>query len=634
MLRDLLLRMSRGQKAVIIVALDVFLVVFSFLGGNAMLLGQMPTAAVLSASVPYLVAMVPVAVAVTLYFDLHRMKLNSYELKGVIQTALMSAAAGLTGLMTSFFLNAAISPAFFAIFSMILLIAAATTRLVLREVVIRIYRQGRKLKRVLIYGAGRTGQQLAAALITDIEVTPIAFIDDNPSLQGLTISGLKVHSVKAIEKLVENHRIDRIVLAMPSASEADKARIARQLSHLPCEAHVMPSFTQIVMTNGKTTATTPLDFSKLLGRNHLDSELPGVSDAYEGKCVLVTGAGGSIGSELCRQIALCKPTKLIMLDHSEMLLYRIERKLQEYKNRVEIVSLLGSVCEPGLINKIFEEHDIDVVLHAAAYKHLPLLEINVVEGMRNNVLGTKVVADAARRHGAERFILISSDKAVRPTSVLGVSKRLAEMLVQDLATRSTDTMFSMVRFGNVLGSSGSVIPLFQDQIASGGPVTVTHSDVTRYFMTVGEAVRLVLLAGSFARGGDVFVLDMGEPISIWQLARKMIQNAGFTVRDAANPDGDIEILFTGLRRGEKLREELLIGSDMLTTPHPKILRAQETNLSELELANVLQDLRRAIEVHDQEAALRLADRWVERAKDAQAIERGESQTGQNQIAST
>lgn len=629
MLRDLLVRMSRGQKALIIVALDIVLVVFAFIGGNAMLLGEMPTMAILRASIPYLCTMVPVAVGVMLYFDLHRMKLNSYELKGVIQTALMSAAAGLTGLMTSFVLDEGISPAFFAIFSMILLIAAATARLVLREIVIRIYRQGRKLKRVLIYGAGRTGQQLAAALITNIEVTPIAFIDDNPGLHGLTISGLKVHSAKAIEALVENHRIDRIVLAMPSASEADKARIARQLSHLPCEAHIMPSFTQIVMTNGQTTATTPLDFAKLLGRNHLDSELPGVSDAYEGKCVLVTGAGGSIGSELCRQIAMCQPKKLVMLDHSEMLLYRIQRKLQTFQSKVEIVTLLGSVCEKGLIDKVFEEHGIEVALHAAAYKHLPLLETNVIEGMRNNVFGTKVVADAARRHGAERFILISSDKAVRPTSVLGVSKRLAEMIVQDLATRSSTTMFSMVRFGNVLGSSGSVIPLFQDQIANGGPVTVTHSDVTRYFMTVSEAVRLVLLAGSFARGGDVFVLDMGEPISIWQLARKMIQNAGFTVRDAANPDGDIEILFTGLRRGEKLEEELLIGSDMLTTPHSKILRAQEAHLSELELANVLQDLRRAIDVQDQGAALNIADRWVEHPSKEDLPEAGTSQEDQS-----
>lgn len=614
MLRDLLVRMSRSQKAAIIIAIDAFLVIAAFVGGNAMLTGSFPTVAILQASAPFLLTMVPAAIAVILYFDLHRMKLNSYELKGVIQTALMASVSGAVGMMTSVFIGAGISPQFFVIFSMILLIASASARLVLREIVIRIYRQGKGLKRVLIYGAGRTGQQLAAALVTDIEVSPVAFVDDNPALHGLTISGLRVQSSKSIERLVESHRVDRIVLAMPSASEADKARIARQLSHLACEVHIMPSFAQMVMTDGHATATKPLDFSKLLGRNHLESELPGVSEAYKGKTVLVTGAGGSIGSELCRQIAMCQPRMLIMLDHSELLLYRIHRKLESLHCDADIRAVLGSVCEPALVRQLFVDHDIDVVLHAAAYKHLPLLETNAVEGMRNNVIGTKVVAEAARNHGAERFILISTDKAVRPTSALGVSKRLAEMLVQDLATRSTKTMFSMVRFGNVLGSSGSVIPLFQEQIARGGPVTVTHSDVTRYFMTVSEAVRLVLLAGSFARGGDVFVLDMGEPISIWQLARKMIRNAGFTVRDAANPQGDIEILFTGLRQGEKLREELLIGSDMLTTPHPKILRAQESHLSELEMANVIHELRRLIEDHDEQATIELANRWVETAK--------------------
>ncbi|MGY3438431.1 MULTISPECIES: polysaccharide biosynthesis protein [unclassified Marinovum] len=604
--------MSRGQKAIIIAGIDVLLVILSFVGANSLLIGQMPTADVLRASLPYLAVMIPVSLAVILYFDLHRTKLISYELKGVLQTGFMAALTGTSGLLTSSALGTNISAQLFVIAAMILLISSAGARLILREFVVRIYRGGKSLKRVLIYGAGRTGQQLASALLTDIELQLQGFVDDNAATHGLTVSGFKVHPPGKLERLVEKLRIDRIILAMPSASEADKARIARQLSHLSCEVHIMPSFAQMLVAHGPRTATKPLDFSKLLGRNHLEAELPGVSDAYEGKCVLVTGAGGSIGSELCRQIAMCQPSKLILLDHSELLLYNIQRKLESIELDVEIVCILGSICEKGLVERVFEVHDIDVVLHAAAYKHLPLLEVNTIEGMRNNVIGTKVLADAARRHGAERFILISTDKAVRPTSVLGVSKRLAEMLIQDLATRSETTLYSMVRFGNVLGSSGSVIPLFQDQISRGGPVTVTHTDVTRYFMTVSEAVRLVLLAGSFARGGDVFVLDMGKPMSIRQIARKMIQNAGYTVRDAANPSGDIEILFTGLRPGEKLREELLIGSDMLTTPHPKILRAQETHLSELEMANVVQEVRKAIEAHDCEAANQIADRWVER----------------------
>ncbi|MCJ7871001.1 nucleoside-diphosphate sugar epimerase/dehydratase [Phaeobacter sp. J2-8] len=615
MLYSLLVRMSRGQKAVIIATIDFCLVVLSFVGANSLLVGQVPSFEVLRASLPYLAVMGPVALAVVLYFDLHRTKLISYELKGVLQTALVAAAVGVSGLLTSVMIGSRISPQLFVIASMILLISSASIRLILREVVIRIYRRGKSLKRVLIYGAGRTGQQLASALLTDIELSLVGFVDDNPAMHGLTIAGFKVAPSSRVERMVENLRIDRIILAMPSASEADKARIAHQLSHLSCEVHIMPSFAQMLITQSGPVSTTPLDFSKLLGRNHLEAELPGVSGAYEGKCVMVTGAGGSIGSELCRQIASCQPSKVILFDHSELLLYNIQRRLASINPGVEIVTVLGSICEQGLVDRVFGDHDIDVVLHAAAYKHLPLLELNTIEGMRNNVIGTKLLADAARRNHVERFILISTDKAVRPTSVLGVTKRLAEMLIQDLATRSEHTMYSMVRFGNVLGSSGSVIPLFQDQIAKGGPVTVTHSDVTRYFMTVSEAVRLVLLAGSFARGGDVFVLDMGKPISIWQIARKLIENAGDKVRDAANPNGDIEIMFTGLRPGEKLEEELLIGTDMLTTPHPKILRAQETHLSELEMANVMAEVRKAVAAHDCDAANEIATRWVERRRD-------------------
>jgi len=274
--------------------------------------------------------------------------------------------------------------------------------------------------------------------------------------------------------------------------------------------------------------------------------------------------------------------------------------------------VLGSVCDKSLIREVMRTHQIEIVLHAAAYKHVPLVECNALEGMRNNVLGTKIVADAAREAGARRFILISSDKAVRPSSAMGASKRLAEMCVQDLATRAQDTRFSMVRFGNVLGSSGSVIPLFHEQIAQGGPVTLTHPDVTRYFMTIPEAVRLVLVAGSFARGGDVFVLDMGKPVQVRAVARQMIHAVGLTIRDHATPDGDIEIKITGLRPGEKLHEELLIGSDMLTTPHPKILRAEEGHPSEIEMANVMNALRRALDTRDRAALQALLTKWIEK----------------------
>ncbi|GAW33154.1 UDP-N-acetyl-alpha-D-glucosamine C6 dehydratase [Roseovarius sp. A-2] len=357
----------------------------------------------------------------------------------------------------------------------------------------------------------------------------------------------------------------------------------------------------------------------LLGRDALENELPDVSDVYSGRRILVTGAGGSIGSELCRQLVQCAPKTLILMDHGEHVLFQIERELRSLAPELEIIPILGSVCDAALVNVLMRAKKIDVVLHAAAYKHVPLVELNAIEGMRNNVLGTRTVANAAREAGVERFILVSTDKAVRPTSVMGGSKRFAEMIVQDLATRSDRTRFSMVRFGNVLGSSGSVIPVFADQIAQGGPVTLTHPEVTRYFMTIPEAVRLVLLAGSFARDGDVFVLDMGKPVAIQDIARRMIEASGYSVRDAANPRGDIEIEITGLRPGEKLHEELLIGSDMLTTPHPCILRAQEGHLSEIELAKALKSLSEAIETRDMALLRSILAQWIEQVEEDEAV---------------
>ncbi|MBR9841539.1 MAG: polysaccharide biosynthesis protein [Rhodobacteraceae bacterium] len=355
----------------------------------------------------------------------------------------------------------------------------------------------------------------------------------------------------------------------------------------------------------------PVDTTKILGRDALGGDFPAASEAYRDHCILVTGAGGSIGSELCRQLLSLKPKRLVLLDHSELALYTVHRELQALDDRIDIRPALGSIGSPEFVEQVLTDNNIEVIFHAAAYKHLPMVENNILEGLRNNVLGTRVVAEAARNKGVERFILVSSDKAVRPTSVMGSSKRLAELVVQDLATRNNNTRFSMVRFGNVLGSSGSVLPLFEAQIRHGGPLTVTHPDVTRYFMTLSEAVHLVLMAGSLSRGGDVFVLDMGVPVSILSVAKNMIEGAGYRVKDAQNPNGDIEIRFTGLRPGEKMHEELLIGSDMLTTPHPKILRAQESYLSEIEMAGALQDLRRAIETRDEALAMDTLTKYVE-----------------------
>ncbi|MFB9149760.1 polysaccharide biosynthesis protein [Roseovarius ramblicola] len=473
---------------------------------------------------------------------------------------------------------------------------------------------------VLIYGAGQTGQQLATALRHDARLRPVAFADDEPRLRGLTVSGLRVHAPDEIEDLVARQGIGRIILAMPGASEATRTRLTRRLAATGCEVHALPSFADMVTGRAVTPyESRPIDPTKLLGRDALENELPGVTDAYAGRRILVTGAGGSIGAELCRQIASCAPKTLVLLDHAEHALFQIERELRDLAPEVEIMPILGSVCEPALVSVLMQARKIDVVLHAAAYKHVPMVEANAIEGMRNNVIGTRTVAQAAQDAGVERFILVSTDKAVRPTSVMGASKRFAEMIVQDLATRATRTRFSMVRFGNVLGSSGSVIPTFSEQIARGGPVTLTHADVTRYFMTIPEAVRLVLLAGTIARGGDLFVLDMGAPVRVRDIALRMIEAAGLTLRDADNPDGDIGIEVVGLRPGEKLHEELLIGSDMLTTPHPRILRAQEGHLSEIELAKALRSLSEAIETRDVALLRSILAQWIEQGNDEEAM---------------
>ncbi len=611
MLYDFFLSLRRRQKRMIFLTTDLALMVVSFFLSRAIIVGHFNRTGFETDALVYLGVILPVGIVLTLHFGLHRVKLNSYQLRGVSQTAAIALGMAGAGMVLTAFGGGRVDTGTLVVFAMTFLILSSTTRVLARTILEAIYRRGQSRKRVLIYGAGQTGQQLAAALLTDHEVEPVGFIDDNVTLQSLKISGLHVFSPALIEDVVRKKGVERVVLAMPSAASTVKARIAQQMRAHGCEVHALPSFADLIQKDSDMLAKATVDMNELLGRNKLDEKLPGVTDSYRGHRILVTGAGGSIGSEICRQLLSCKPACILLLDHSELSLYNIERELRELCDDVEIHAILGSVGEATLIRHALNTHKIDVVLHTAAYKHVPIVEANIVEGMRNNVLGTKVIAEEARAAGVTRFTLVSSDKAVRPVSAMGSSKRLAELIVQDLATRSKDTRFSMVRFGNVLGSSGSVIPLFQEQIRRGGPVTLTHGDVTRYFMTVPEAVNLVLLAGTFSRGGDVFVLDMGDPVPIRKLARQVIENSGHSVRDKRNPDGDIEIRITGLRPGEKLHEELLIGSDMLTTPHPKILRAQEDHLSEIEMANVLSNLRKVIEARDDIGIQTLLERWIE-----------------------
>ncbi|KPA23439.1 UDP-N-acetyl-alpha-D-glucosamine C6 dehydratase [Shimia sp. SK013] len=613
MLYEFLTTLKRSQKGLILICLDLVLVVVAVLIGDALLThADTGSLGLLDLSL-YLVILLPLAAGLIKFFGLHTIKLNAYGLDDIGQTLLIAAVLTVSGEALTWVSNDIPHVPFAALlnFGIIYAVLSVASRILLRKIVQRIYASRRKRKLVLIYGAGQTGQQLAAALQTDDEFEVACFVDDNPNLHNLSVLRLRVHSPNNIAMLVQRIGIDRVILAMPSAEQAVRLRLAQKLRGLGCEVLALPSFADMVLRGEKVTSSQPMQMRALLGRDALETDLPSSNSTYRGLNILVTGAGGSIGSELCRQVIRLRPAQVVLLDHSEHALYRIQRELVDMGLNVKLVAVLGSVVNPELVRETLEKHDIDVVFHAAAYKHVNIVEGNAFEGVRNNVFGTRIVADEARRAGVRRFILVSTDKAVRPESVMGSSKRLAELVIQDLATRAETTKFSMVRFGNVLGSSGSVIPLFQDQIRNGGPVTVTHPDVTRFFMTVDEAVRLVLLAGSFSRGGDVFVLDMGQPVKILDVAHKMIETAGYTPRNDRNPNGDIPVVISGLQPGEKIHEELLIGSDMLTTPHPKILRAQENYLSELEIAGALQDLRRAVQERDTELLEATLGRWVE-----------------------
>ncbi len=470
----------------------------------------------------------------------------------------------------------------------------------------------------MIYGAGNTGTQLAAALRAHDSIRVVGFVDDSPKVQGMTVLGLMVYEPTQLERLVQKYDVERVLLAMPSAPAVRQATIVRDLVSKGLDVHSLPSFAQLVGTEVLVDSLEPVAPGSFLGRAPVAGLQPDADTAYRGKCVMVTGAGGSVGSELCRQLIRYKPKKIVLFEISEIALYTIDRELSARPELqgIEIVPVLGSVTESRLVRAVMAEQLVDVILHSAAYKHVPLVEANPISGLVNNVLGTRTLAEAAMDEGVKRFILISTDKAVRPTNVMGASKRMAEFVVQDMARRAEKTDFSIVRFGNVLGSSGSVVPLFREQIAKGGPVTLTHEDVTRYFMTISEAASLVLIAGSLSssRGtheGDLFVLDMGKPIRIRDLAERMIRAAGFTVRSPDRPDGDVEIVVIGLRPGEKLHEELLIEPGMLTTPHEKILRVQERNLTAVEMASALQELRAAAAVGDAVAARGVVETYVE-----------------------
>ncbi len=471
----------------------------------------------------------------------------------------------------------------------------AGTRFCVRTIVRK--RSDRSRDGVLIVGAGQKGMQLASALAQGVEYRPLGFVSTVEANHKSVIGSLPVYSLDYIDKAIRELDVCRVLLAIEDSEQVDRKDLMRILESLAVPVQTVPSMSELVTGVARINDIRDLEIEDLLGRDPVRPDTAMVSQGLFAKSVLVTGAGGSIGSELCRQIIQHRPAKLVLFEQSEFSLYAIERELQALNLTealgVEIHPLLGSVVHRRRCEAVMRSFGVDTVYHAAAYKHVPLVEQNVIEGVQNNVFGTFHAAEAAIAAGVKRFVLISTDKAVRPTNVMGASKRLAELVLQGLAQRQSDTFFSMVRFGNVLGSSGSVVPLFRDQIRDGGPVTVTHPDIIRYFMTIPEASQLVLQAGSMGQGGEVFVLDMGEPVKIADLARKMIHLMGLMEKTDDRPDGDIEIVFSGLRPGEKLYEELLIGDNPQGTAHPRIMMAREVSMPWDEVEQTLNHLMRA-----------------------------------------
>ncbi len=606
-------KLSRRHKWLILLLTDIFVIMIAFYGAYALRFGDIFPVDKMISAWKMLPALLVAGGFYAIVLGLPKIKLQAFEIQAVQRIGLCALLLALTGMSLSYLFVLGAPRSVPILLGVLFFLGSVSSRIFGLFLLRKYNNLGKPLVPVAIYGAGAAGVQLASALRQSIGVKPVAFVDDNIVLQKLIVAGLSVYPPSRLEKIVRKKKIKRVLIAIPSISKSRQREIVRQLDSLSCEVQILPSYVEMIEGKNILDSLHPVSPDALLGRDKLDSILPNIANSYKNKSVLVSGAGGSIGAELCRQVMKFLPSKLVLFEQSELALYQVERELKpiaEAEN-ITLVPVLGSVCDKKTVEHVFKEHGIQVILHAAAYKHVPLVEANELAGLYNNVFGTHTMAHAAAKAGVERFVLISTDKAVRPTNVMGASKRIAELVLQDIDQRSPDTIFSMVRFGNVLGSSGSVIPLFHAQIAKGGPITVTDNEVTRFFMAISEAAHLVLISGNMAKGGEVFVLDMGKSVKIIDLARRMIELSGLTLRDENNPDGDIEITTIGLRPGEKLYEELLIGKDTLSTPHPKILRAKEKSLLTKELEQLLKKLHTKIQSNNATDIRILVEKYVE-----------------------
>lgn len=613
--------LPRSVKSAIILATDSLLLPLALWMAFGFRLGPLDPSSPLGLADPFAwLAWADIAiiwlgsVAVLVAFRLYSIKLHTIDMDAVRRIALCSAAIGLLSAISAFFIQFQTPRSIPVLYGASFFLLAVCVRIFALHFLQRMAKIGSSTTPVAIYGAGAAGIQLAASLKQSSELTPVMFVDDNPSLHNVIMSGIRVKPLQTLKKAVEQQRVKQVLIAIPSLSSSRKEGLIREMRDLRCEVKVIPSYVDLVSGRDAIDNLRSVGPEELLGREKVDLDNPEITKAYTAQSIMVTGAGGSIGGELCRQLLECGPSQLVLFERSEPALYEIERQLRPEADEkgVTLSPILGSVTDKPAVEAALRRNGVDVVLHAAAHKHVPLIEANEVEGARNNVLGTCTVVDACLEAKVNRCILVSTDKAVRPTNVMGATKRLAELVVCDAQRRQTATQFSYVRFGNVLGSSGSVVPLFAKQIAAGGPVTVTHPDVTRYFMTIPEAARLVLLAGAYAAGNDMFVLDMGEPVKIMTLAQQMIELSGRAIIGPDNPDGDIAIAITGLRPGEKLYEELLVDdARLIPTPHPKILRAVSEGPEHVDIEHMLSAVRKAVDERDAPAVRSLAATYVE-----------------------
>jgi FlaA1/EpsC-like NDP-sugar epimerase len=578
-MRDRLTNLSRQKKQAIMISADVCFLLFAIWLSFALRLGDVWSDK-LESNLWIFILIPIVSIPIFLKLGLYRSVLKFMGTK-VIVTAFqaITITSLILGFVMMIFREADMPRTVILIFWCVSSILIVVGRFMFKGLLYSWDNYVNNRKPTIIYGAGSAGAQLVESLRKNHEYAPIAFIDDDVSKHGTFINFTKVYAFKELKNIIDKRNAKNILLAIPSLSANGKRDLLKKLSKYPVEVKLLPSLSSLVEGKVSIENIRHVEVQDILGRVPVSPKSSLLKKNIQGKNILITGAGGSIGSELCRQIIHLKPSKIVLFDHSEFNLYSIDFELNSLQiNDCEVIPILSDVTNLNMVKSVIAENKIDTIYHAAAYKHVPMVEKNIVEGVYNNAIGTYNVAMCAHECKVENMVLISTDKAVRPTNIMGASKRFSELILQGLNAEKTKTCFSMVRFGNVLDSAGSVVPLFRKQIKEGGPVTVTHSKVTRYFMSIPEAVQLVLQAGAMAKGGDVFVLDMGEPVRILDLAYRMINLSGLSPITNENPEGDIKVVFTGLRPGEKLYEELLIGHDVIQSEHPQIMQANEAKL--------------------------------------------------------